>query len=66
MCLGKALAQLEIRLMAKGLLQQVKLELAGDQDLTLQLIPSPTPETAFWFRRQLGDEAGVPEDGSRG
>ena len=43
MCLGKALAQLEIRLMAKGLLQRVKLELAGDQDLTLQLIPSPTP-----------------------
>ena len=43
-CLGKALAQLEIRLMAKGLLQRVKLELAGDQDLTLQLIPSPTPK----------------------
>ena len=43
-CLGKALAQLEIRLMAKGLLQRVKLELAGNQDLTLQLIPSPTPK----------------------
>ena len=42
-CLGKALAELEIRLMAIGLLQRVRLELAPDQDLTLQQIPSPSP-----------------------
>ncbi|MBL6797496.1 MAG: cytochrome P450 [Synechococcus sp. BS307-5m-G39] len=42
-CLGKALAELEIRLMAIGLLQRVRLELAPDQDLMLQQIPSPSP-----------------------
>ena len=42
-CLGKALAELEIRLMAVGLLQRVQLHLEPDQDLNLQLIPSPTP-----------------------
>ena len=43
-CLGKALAELEIRLMAMGLLQTVELQLQPDQDLALQLIPSPTPK----------------------
>ena len=42
-CLGKALAELEIRLMTVGLLQQVHLRLEPDQDLSLQLIPSPSP-----------------------
>jgi cytochrome P450 len=42
-CLGKALAELEIRLMAVGLLQQVALQLVPDQDLSLALIPSPSP-----------------------
>lgn len=42
-CLGKALAELEIRLMAVGLLKQVRLQLAPDQDLSLQLVPSPSP-----------------------
>ncbi|MEB3168810.1 MAG: cytochrome P450 [Synechococcaceae cyanobacterium] len=42
-CLGKALAELEIRLMAVGLLRQLELQLAPDQDLRLQLIPSPSP-----------------------
>ena len=42
-CLGKALAELEIRLMVVGLLQQVQLELEPDQDLSLQLVPSPIP-----------------------
>jgi len=42
-CLGKALAELEIRLMAAGLLQRIALQLEPDQDLSLQLIPSPTP-----------------------
>nr|WP_115094126.1 cytochrome P450 [Synechococcus sp. UW106] len=43
-CLGKALAELEIRLMTVGLLQAVELQLQPDQDLALQLIPSPTPK----------------------
>ena len=42
-CLGKALAELEIRLMTVGLLQKLTLQLAPDQDLSLQQIPSPTP-----------------------
>ncbi|WP_411867219.1 cytochrome P450 [Vulcanococcus limneticus] len=42
-CLGKALAELEIRLMVVGLLRQVSLGLAPDQDLSLQRLPSPSP-----------------------
>jgi cytochrome P450 len=42
-CLGKALAELEIRLMAVGLLKQVRLRLVPEQDLSLQLVPSPSP-----------------------
>jgi len=42
-CLGKALAELEIRLMAVGLLQRIRFSLVPDQDLSLQLIPSPSP-----------------------
>ena len=46
-CLGKALAELEIRLMAVGLLRQVQLQLAPAQDLSLQLVPSPTPRSGL-------------------
>ena len=42
-CLGKALAELEIRLMAVGLLRQCRLKLVPEQDLSLALIPSPSP-----------------------
>lgn len=42
-CLGKALAELEIRLLAVGLLKQVRLRLVPEQDLSLQLVPSPSP-----------------------
>jgi cytochrome P450 len=42
-CLGKALAELEIRLMAVGLLRQCRLQLVPEQDLSLALIPSPSP-----------------------
>ena len=51
-CLGKALAQLEIRLMARGLLSRLKLELLPDQDLSLQLIPSPTPRGGLLVQAQ--------------
>lgn len=43
-CLGKALAELEIRLLAVGLLKQLRLVLEPDQDLTLRVIPSPSPK----------------------
>ncbi len=46
-CLGKALAELEIRLMTAGLLRQVQLQLAPGQDLSLQLVPSPTPRNGL-------------------
>lgn len=42
-CLGKALAELEIRLMVVGLLRRLHLELAPGQDLELQTLPSPVP-----------------------
>ncbi|MBM5801455.1 MAG: cytochrome P450 [Cyanobacteria bacterium K_DeepCast_35m_m2_023] len=51
-CLGKALAELEIRLMAVGLLRQTRLQLEADQDLTLSAIPSPTPRSGLLVRAQ--------------
>ncbi|KZR91200.1 cytochrome P450 [Synechococcus sp. MIT S9508] len=42
-CLGKALAELEIKLMTVGLIQKLQLHLVPDQDLSLKQIPSPTP-----------------------
>jgi cytochrome P450 len=49
-CLGKALAELEIRLMVVGLFRQLRLGLAADQDLTLQLLPSPSPRDGLLVR----------------
>jgi cytochrome P450 len=49
-CLGKALAELEIRLLAVGLLQQLTLELEANQDLTLKIIPSPSPADGLLVR----------------
>jgi cytochrome P450 len=51
-CLGKALAELEIRLMAVGLLRQLTLQLEPDQDLSLQLIPSPSPRDGLLLRAE--------------
>lgn len=51
-CLGKALAELEIRLMAVGLLRQLTLRLEPDQDLSLQLIPSPSPRGGLLVRAE--------------
>ena len=42
-CLGKSLAELEIRLMVVGLFRKLQLDLIPDQDLSLQQLPSPTP-----------------------
>jgi cytochrome P450 len=49
-CLGKALAELEIRLLAVGLLKQLTLEMEPDQDLTLMVIPSPSPKDGLLVR----------------
>jgi cytochrome P450 len=50
-CLGKALAELEIRLMAVGLLRQLELQLdPPDQDIRLQLVPSPSPRGGLRVR----------------
>jgi cytochrome P450 len=56
-CLGKALAELEIRLMAVGLLRQGRMELAPDQDLSLQLLPSPSPRSGLWVQRVTAGRA---------
>ena len=50
MCLAKALAELEIRLLVVGLLQQLTLALEADQDLTLKSIPSPSPADGLLVR----------------
>ncbi len=42
-CLGKSLADLEIRLMVVGLFRQLELEVIPDQDFSLKQIPSPSP-----------------------
>jgi cytochrome P450 len=52
-CLGKALAELEIRLLAVGLLKQLSLALEPDQDLTLRVIPSPSPRDGLLVRPRL-------------
>lgn len=52
-CLGKALAELEIRLLAVGLLKQLTLALEPDQDLSLRIIPSPSPKDGLLVRACL-------------
>lgn len=49
-CLGKALAELEIRLLAVGVLRPLTLVLEPDQDLSLAVIPSPSPRQGLLVR----------------
>jgi cytochrome P450 len=51
-CLGKSLAELEVRLLTVGLLKSLTLELEPDQDLTLATIPSPSPKQGLLVRPQ--------------
>jgi cytochrome P450 len=51
-CLGKALAELEVRLLTVGLLKHLTLELEPGQDLTLATIPSPSPKQGLLVRPQ--------------
>jgi cytochrome P450 len=52
-CLGKSLAELEVRLLTVGLLKSLTLELEPNQDLTLATIPSPSPKQGLLVRPQL-------------
>ena len=58
-CLGKALAEAEIRLLAVGLLQQIDCELVADQDLSLAIIPSPTPKSGLQVRASRRGSSGA-------
>ncbi len=51
-CLGKSLAELEIRLMVVGLLRQLQLVVIQDQDFTLQQLPSPFPQDGLLVKAQ--------------
>jgi cytochrome P450 len=62
-CLGKALADLEIRLLTVGLLRGVELELLANQDLSLSVIPSPMPRDGLLVRARGRSAEGTPEHG---
>jgi cytochrome P450 len=49
-CLGKALAELEIRLLTVGMLKRLTLALEPHQDLTLRVMPSPSPTAGLLVR----------------
>lgn len=51
-CLGKPLAELEVRLLICRLLQQLDLALVPDQDLSLAVLPSPLPKDRLQVRLQ--------------
>ncbi|MCP9861219.1 MULTISPECIES: cytochrome P450 [unclassified Cyanobium] len=59
-CLGKALAELEIRLLAVGLLKQLSLGLEPDQDLALMVTPSPSPKDGLRVRPRRRATAAGP------
>jgi cytochrome P450 len=60
-CLGRALAELEIRLLAVGLLSRLRFELVAGQDLGLAVMPSPTPREGLQVlvRPRPGAQAGI-------
>lgn len=49
-CLGKPLAELEMRLLTVRLLQTLRLTLMPDQDLSLDTIPTPRPRSGLLVR----------------
>ncbi len=49
-CLGKSLAELEIRLMVIGLFRKLQLEVIPEQDFTLRQIPSPSPRDGLFVK----------------
>ncbi len=51
-CLGKSLAELEIRLMVVGLLSKLRLAVIPDQDFSLRQLPSPSPRDELLVKVQ--------------
>ena len=51
-CLGKSLAELEVRLMVVGLFHKLRLILIPGQDFTLQQLPSPSPRDGLLVKVQ--------------
>jgi cytochrome P450 len=51
-CLGKPLAELELRLLLTRLLQSLRFTLEPDQDLTLDVIPTPRPRGGLLVRAE--------------
>ncbi len=51
-CLGKALAELEIRLMVVGLFRNLRLAVIPNQNFTLKQLPSPTPSDGLLVKVQ--------------
>jgi cytochrome P450 len=49
-CLGKPLAELELRLLLTRLLQTLRFTLEPGQDLTLEVIPTPRPRSGLQVR----------------
>jgi cytochrome P450 len=49
-CLGKPLAELEMRLLLARLLQSLSFSLVPEQDLSLELIPTPRPRSGLLVR----------------
>lgn len=49
-CLGRPLAELEMRLMLTRLLQTLRFTLVADQDLSLEVIPTPRPKSGLLVR----------------
>lgn len=49
-CLGKPLAELEMRLLLVRLLQTLTFSLVPDQDLSLEVIPTPRPKSGLLVR----------------
>jgi hypothetical protein len=61
-CLGKSLAELEIRLLTVGLLKKLRPGLVPDQDLSLMVVPSPTPRSGL----RVNILSGLPAQGVGG
>ncbi len=55
-CLGKSLAELEIRLMMVGLFRKLQFRVVPNQDFTLRQLPSPSPRDELLVNVKLAKE----------
>ena len=56
-CLGRPLAELEMRLLLTRLLQSLRFQLVPDQDLSLEVIPTPRPKSGLLVQVELRQSA---------